>query len=351
MLWSYSPPGTVPQGDQESGGPRVVSSPERGRFLVLTTSTLSRHTFAMARKLRIQYEGAIYHVMNRGDHREDIFRNDKDRELFLETLGEACAKTDWQIHSLCLMRNHFHLVVETPKANLVDGMKWLLGTYTARFNRRHKLFGHLFSGRYKALFVDGSGNGYLKTVCDYVHLNAARAKLLSAKEKLRAFRWSSYGEYLKAKEQRLPWLRVDRLLGEHGIAKDTPAGRDQFEARMEWRRASEDCEDFKEVERGWCLGSEAFRKELLAQMSQQAGAEHYGREIRESSQGKAERIIAEELKRNGLGRIGSGATSKRRCAEAKNWLAPAAANNDDTGVDCAAVADGNQNALLASALL
>src|SRR5882672_21174 len=93
------------------------------------------------------------------------------------------------------------------------------------------------------------------------------------KRKLGAFRWSSYGEHLKAKGQRLPWLRVERLLGEHGIPKDSPAGREQFEARMEWRRDSEDCEDFKEVERGWCLGSEAFRKELLAQMSQQAGAE------------------------------------------------------------------------------
>src|SRR5712691_1415301 len=90
--------------------------------------------FAMARKLRIHYEGAIYHVMNRGDHREDIFRGDKDRKLFIETLGQACAKTDWQIHAWWLMRNHFHLVVETPKANLVDGMKWLLGTYTSRFN-------------------------------------------------------------------------------------------------------------------------------------------------------------------------------------------------------------------------
>src|SRR5258705_3009561 len=75
----------------------------------------------MARKLRVQYEGAIYHVMNRGDHREDIFENDSDRELFLKTLGEACAKTAWQIHAYCLMRNHFHVVVETPRANLVAG--------------------------------------------------------------------------------------------------------------------------------------------------------------------------------------------------------------------------------------
>src|SRR5437870_1979067 len=159
--------------------------------------------------------------MNRGDHREDIFRNDKDRELFLQTLGEACAKTDWQIHAWCLMRNHFHLVVETPKANLVEGMKWLLGTYTARFNRRHKLFGHLFSGRYKALFVDGSGNGYLQTVCDYVHLNPVRAKLLKFDTPLEAYRWSSYSDYLKAPGRRPHWLRVDRLLGEKRIPRDS----------------------------------------------------------------------------------------------------------------------------------
>jgi REP element-mobilizing transposase RayT len=129
--------------------------------------------------------------MNRGDRREDIFRGDPDRELFLTTLGEACARTGWQVHAYCLMRNHFHLVMETPRANLVAGMKWLLGTYTARFNRRHKFFGHLFSGRYKSLLVEGSGNGYLRTVCEYVHLNPARARLLPPKARLADFRWSS----------------------------------------------------------------------------------------------------------------------------------------------------------------
>jgi putative transposase len=77
----------------------------------------------MARKLRVEYEGAIYHIMNRGDRREAIFRDDGDRLLFLETLAQACQKTDWQVHAWCLMSNHFHLVVETPKANLVAGMK------------------------------------------------------------------------------------------------------------------------------------------------------------------------------------------------------------------------------------
>jgi putative transposase len=81
----------------------------------------------MARKLRIQYPGAIYHAMNRGDRRAAIFLDDEDRIQFLKTLGEACKKTDWEVHAYCLMSNHFHLVVETPQANLADGMKWLLG--------------------------------------------------------------------------------------------------------------------------------------------------------------------------------------------------------------------------------
>src|SRR5271170_7636119 len=143
----------------------------------------------MARKLRVQYPGAIYHVMNRGDRRERIFEDEGDRKLFLETLEEACEKTGWLVHAWCLMPNHFHLVIETPQANLVAGMKWLLGAYTGRFNRRHKEFGRLFSGRYKALIVDGSGTGYLKTVCDYVHLNPVRAKLLIPQEKLSRYRW------------------------------------------------------------------------------------------------------------------------------------------------------------------
>ena len=112
------------------------------------------------------------------------------------------------------MPNHFHLVVETPQPNLVAGMKWLLGTYTGRFNRRHKFFGHLFSGRYKALIVDGSGSGYLKTVCDYVHLNPARAKLLAPEAPLRSYRVEQLAGVFEAPSKRPAWLRVDRLLGE-----------------------------------------------------------------------------------------------------------------------------------------
>jgi putative transposase len=251
----------------------------------------------MARKLRVQYPGAVYHVLNRGDRREPIFHDDDDRTLFLDTLAAACAKTGWQVHAYCLMPNHFHLVVETPQANLVAGMKWLLGVYTGRFNRRHKLFGHLFSGRYKSLIVDGSGNGYLKTVCDYVHLNPVRAKLIPAQEPLQKFRWSSHPGYLLAPRKRPPWLRVDRLLGEHGIPKDSAAGRRHFAAAMEARRAGEQDQAFKAVRRGWCLGDKAFRKELLAQMKERPGPGNYGEERFESDEARALDLLEVELKR------------------------------------------------------
>src|SRR5690242_10836909 len=195
---------------------------------------------AMARKLRVQYPGAMYHVMNRGDRREAIFADDQDRHRFLKTLGEACDKTCWQVHAYCLMSNHFHLVVETPQANLVAGMKWFLGTYTGRFNRRHKLFGHLFRGRYKAQIVDGSGTGYLKTVCDYVHLNPVRAHLLKMDQKLASYPWSNLCCYLQSPRKRPGWLRVGRLLGEHGIPRDSKTGRRELERRMEQRRWSEE---------------------------------------------------------------------------------------------------------------
>lgn len=250
----------------------------------------------MPRQLRLEYPGAIYHVMNRGDHRERIFKDDLDRQKFLLTLGQTCEKTGWQVHAYCLMPNHFHLVVETPQANLVAGMKWFLGTYTARFNRRHQLFGHLFSGRYKSLIVDGSGNGYLRTVCDDVHLNPVRAKLLASGRPLNDYQWSSFGEYLKPPGKRVSWLRVDRLLGEMHIPQDSVAGRRQFAMNMEQRRSNELAQEWKRVERGWCLGDETFRQELLAQAEGRLGTNHYGGQRQESSEEKARRIVAEELR-------------------------------------------------------
>jgi len=273
----------------------------------------------MPRQMRREFAGAIYHVMNRGDRREEIFRNERDRRMFLSTLTEACGKTQWQIHAYCLMRNHFHLVVETPQANLVVGMKWLLGVYTKRFNIGHKECGHLFAGRYKALHVEGGGDGYLRTVCDYVHLNPARAGLLKGGQPLEDFPWSSYGEYLKPARQRPVWLRVDRLLGEKGISKDSAAGRRHFARLTEQRRREDLAREFQPVERGWCLGSEEFRQELLASASGQIRATHYGAERREAQEAKASRLLREEMGRMGwddaaLRQAGKGDERKVRLA-------------------------------------
>ena len=250
----------------------------------------------MPRPLRIEYPGAIYHVMSRGDRREAIFLDDGDRHDFMKTLAEACQKTGFQIHSYCLMSNHFHIVVETPGGNLVAGMRWLLSTYANRFNHRHQLCGHLFSGRYKALVVEANGGGYLRTVCDYTHLNPVRAKMLSAQSRLLEYPWSSFAGYLTEPRHRPKWLRVDRLLGEHGIAKDTAEGRREFERRVETRRAQEgDPNQWKGMRRGWCVGSPEFKRALLERLHGTRRTDDGGEIRRQANQVRAEGIIAAAL--------------------------------------------------------
>jgi hypothetical protein len=165
---------------------------------------------------------------------------------------------------------------------------------------RQKLFGHVFSGRYKALIVEGSGNGYLKTACDYVHLNPVRAGLLGAEDRLLAYPWSSFGWYLAAPEHRPGWMRVDRLLGEHGIGQDSAAGRQEFERQMERRRLEAlDEEALKPLRRGWYLGSEQFKEQMLELMEGKLGESHSGELHRETAEQRTNRIIAEELVRRG----------------------------------------------------
>ena len=169
-----------------------------------------------------------------------------------------------------------------------------------RLNHRHKLTGHVLSGRYQAQLVEGSGKGYLRAVCDDVHLNPVRAGLLAAKERLLAYPWSSFGLYLAAREHRPAWMRVDRLLGEHGLQRDTPGSRREFERHLERRRREEvDPEAQEALRRDWCLGSEAFRKEQLERMEGGLGQHHAGQLRLETAQAKAERLVAEELRRLG----------------------------------------------------
>jgi REP element-mobilizing transposase RayT len=160
----------------------------------------------MARPLRLEFAGALYHLTSRGDHRERIFLGDSDRGLFLDLLGKEISQQRWSCYAYCLMDNHYHLLIETPEANLVRGMRRLNGVYTQSFNRRHGRVGHVFQGRYKAILVDKEN--YLLELCRYIVLNPVRAKIVTTAEK---WPWSSYrataGEIASPK-----WLAADKVV-------------------------------------------------------------------------------------------------------------------------------------------
>lgn len=141
----------------------------------------------MVRPLRIEYAGAVYHVTSRGDRREPIAKDDTDRALFLDVVGQALERFDAQAWAYCLMGNHYHLVLHTREANLSRLMRQINGVYTQSFNRRHSLTGHLFQGRFKAILVDS--DSYLLEVCRYVDLNPVRARMVKRPD---AYAWSSY---------------------------------------------------------------------------------------------------------------------------------------------------------------
>ena len=143
--------------------------------------------------MRIEYGGAFYHVMARGNRREAIFLDNDDRRFFLQALSEVCEKTGWRVHAWVLMGNHYHLFIETPEANLVEGMKWLQNTVTRRFNIRNRQWGRLFGDRYTAVIVEGELPAYYETLMNYIHLNPGRAGLVNVEkgESILDYPWSS----------------------------------------------------------------------------------------------------------------------------------------------------------------
>jgi len=182
----------------------------------------------MARSLRIEFAGAHYHVMARGNRRQDIFLSDPDRETFLTTLEQACERTGWRVLAWVLMSNHYHLALETPEPNLVSGMTWLQTTYTRRFNSRLGKWGHLFGDRYKAILVESEGltdrrptvdrpPDYLRTLIDYIHLNPVRAGLISPDrdQSVLDYPWSSVAKGYALPPTTLPdgslWYQVTNL--------------------------------------------------------------------------------------------------------------------------------------------
>lgn len=260
----------------------------------------------MPRAPRIEYAGAIYHVMNRGDHLEPIFQDEKDRETFLKTFGNTCVSAGWKAHSFVLMGNHYHLLIETTRATLVKGMQYLNSTYTARYNSRHNTRGHLFQGRYKALLVDGEARGYFLTVSDYIHLNPARIKgqgRIRNVEELLADPWSSAGWLAGSRKKRPEWLRWERVFGELGLRKWRVTSRREFKAHLEQRMGElgGDEEAWKKIRRGWLLGSKEFgdlMREKLEEMSVEPRERDSwaGEAVEEREQDRAAKLLSEGVR-------------------------------------------------------
>lgn len=161
----------------------------------------------MARSLRIEYPGAFYHAINRGNANGPIFLNDRDREKFIEYLEAAVDRFSLIVHSYCLMDNHYHLLVETPDANISKAMHWLNVSYAVYFNIKRNRKGHLFQGRFKAFLVNA--DEYAQVLSRYIHLNPVRAKLTQKPED---YRWSSYNALI-GKVEEPEWLETNYLLG------------------------------------------------------------------------------------------------------------------------------------------
>ena len=286
----------------------------------------------MPRKPRVEYAGAVYHVMSRGNHSQKVFRTDGDCGMFLETLGEACGRTGWKVHAYVLMGNHYHLLLETPEANLVAGMQWVQSTYTKRFNASHREWGHLFQGRYKAIPVE-PGSGYFPAVATYIHLNPVRMKGYDfARGRLADCRWSSYPAYV-GMSPRPGWLCAGRVLDGLGMA-DTAAGRRKYAeymaGRVEEVRHSDQPwqadENWQKIRRGWHFGGEGFRREMLGRvagaLAKGKRASFGGEETREHGEACAEAWILKGMDALGLSAADL-ARLKMNCPEkyALAWLA------------------------------
>lgn len=164
----------------------------------------------MARPLRITFPGAFYHITSRGNEQKVVFKSKRDREKFLEYLESATQRYDALIHAYCMMDNHYHLLLETPSANLPQIMRHINGAYTTYFNIKRKRSGHLFQGRYKAILVEV--DEYAKELSRYIHLNPVRAGMV---DKPDAYQWSSYPYYI-GKEKAPEWLHRAFVLGYFG---------------------------------------------------------------------------------------------------------------------------------------
>lgn len=212
----------------------------------------------MARPIRVEFAGAVYHVMARGNERRATFRDDRDRQTFLETLAEMAQEFGVRVHAYCLMPNHYHLVVETPRGNLSRAVGWLQVTYTVRFNRRHRRSGHLFQGRFKAQLVEA--DTYAQWLVEYIHLNPVRPRRKTERiaaeraAELDGYQWSSHRDYAGLRRNSPRWLALDWQRYWGGTRREAIGG---YRARIRGAfAAGAVASPWEELRSGLVLGSE-----------------------------------------------------------------------------------------------
>jgi REP element-mobilizing transposase RayT len=201
----------------------------------------------MARPWRIEYEGAFYHVMSRGNEQRDVFFDETDRFTFLKVLSEMSQRFEVDIFAYVLMANHYHLLIKTQQANLSKAMQWLGVTYTCRFNLKHNRCGHLFQGRFKSILVQN--DAYLLQLSCYIHRNPTRAKTV---RRLAQYRWSSYPAYAYGKEHP-GWLQKDLILSQFNVEDKHKAYREKVQ-----RYAEEEKSMWENFRHGMFFGSKKF---------------------------------------------------------------------------------------------
>jgi len=212
----------------------------------------------MSRPLRIEYEDAVYHVTSRGNARADIYLSDDDRALFLEVLTHVVERFDWICHAYCLMSNHYHLMIETPQANLSRGMRQLNGMYTQRFNRKHDRVGHVFQGRFKSIVVEK--DAYLLELSRYIVRNPVAADMVKHAED---WKWSSYGATV-GMIQPPPFLTVNWLLEQFGNDKNQA-----MHTYQQFVDKTDEMLPWKNLNGPDVLGNDDFRSELQALITEE----------------------------------------------------------------------------------
>lgn len=219
----------------------------------------------MSRPLRLEFEGALYHVTSRGDRREPIYEDDEDRRAWLEVLAKALERFEASVYAYCLMGNHYHVVLQTHRPNLSRLMRHLNGVYTQYYNRRHRKVGHLFQGRFKAILIDEES--YFLEVCRYVDLNPVRAKMVRHP---REWSWSSYRAHTGQVES-TSWLEsraLHRRLAPQAPLRDGPSKYAEFVAQ------GKGVQLWDEALQGQIyLGTEEFIKRMQARITAQPNRE------------------------------------------------------------------------------